>query len=78
MSAPPVQRMLPHADGLERVDSDHRVVVVGGGIAGVAAATVLAERGVRVTLVEREKFLGGRAGAWTETLASGESFEMER
>ena len=28
-----------------------RAVVVGGGLAGIAAAVVLAERGVRVTLV---------------------------
>ena len=55
-----------------------RAVVVGGGLAGVAAATVLAERGVEVTLVEREPFLGGRAGAWGDTLATGEPFEMER
>jgi carotenoid phi-ring synthase / carotenoid chi-ring synthase len=55
-----------------------RVAVVGGGIAGLAAATVLSERGARVTLLERETFLGGRAGAWTETLAPGEPFEMER
>jgi isorenieratene synthase len=51
---------------------------VGGGIAGIAAATVLVERGVQVTLVEREAFLGGRAGAWTEHLADGTPFEMER
>ncbi len=54
------------------------VVVVGGGLAGLAAATVLAERGVRVAVVERERFLGGRAGSWTDTLADGTSFEMER
>jgi isorenieratene synthase len=54
------------------------VTVVGGGIAGIAAATVLAERGVRVTVVERELYLGGRAGAWTERMASGEKYEMER
>lgn len=53
-------------------------VVVGGGLGGVAAATVLAERGVSVTVVEKEHFLGGRAGAWTETLKDGTTFEMER
>jgi carotenoid phi-ring synthase / carotenoid chi-ring synthase len=61
-----------------RVRGEKRVVVVGGGIAGIAAATVLAERGVRVTLLEKEHFLGGRAGGWTDTLKTGESFEMER
>lgn len=40
------------------------VVVVGGGIAGLAAATVLAERGAQVTLLEREASLGGRVRSW--------------
>jgi len=39
---------------------------------------VLAERGVSVLLAEREPYLGGRAGAWTDRLATGEAFEMER
>ena len=42
-------------------------VVVGAGIAGLAAATGLAERGVRVTVAEREPYLGGRVGGWTES-----------
>jgi isorenieratene synthase len=54
------------------------VTVVGGGLAGIAAATVLAERGAAVTVVEKEDFLGGRAGAWTESLRDGTPFEMER
>ena len=41
-----------------------RVVVVGGGIAGLAAATGLAERGVAVTLLEARDTLGGRVRAW--------------
>lgn len=54
------------------------VAVVGGGIAGLAAATVLAERGARVRVFEPETFLGGRAGAWSDTLVDGTEFEMER
>lgn len=53
-------------------------VVIGGGLAGLAAAVVLAERGVRVTVLERERFLGGRAGAWTDRLRDGTIFDMER
>ncbi len=44
--------------------ADRHVVVVGGGIAGVTAALALAERGVRVTVLEREDRLGGRVRAW--------------
>lgn len=47
-------------------------VVVGGGIAGLAAAAGLAERGVLVTVLEREPQLGGRVAGWTETTECGE------
>ncbi|GAA3641821.1 isorenieratene synthase [Lentzea atacamensis] len=54
------------------------VVVVGGGIAGLAAATPLAERGARVVLCERENYLGGRAGGWSTRLADGSEVTMTR
>jgi isorenieratene synthase len=38
--------------------------VIGGGIAGLAAATALAERGIEVVLWEAGEHLGGRAAAW--------------
>ncbi len=65
---------------MTRVDREagKSAVIAGGGIAGVAAAVALAERGVTVTIAERESFLGGRAGAWIERLPDGEPFEMER
>lgn len=53
----------PDAGALE---SRPRVAVVGGGIAGLAAATGLAERGVAVEVIESEHYLGGRVGGWTE------------
>jgi carotenoid phi-ring synthase / carotenoid chi-ring synthase len=59
----PAPQGLPSATALS---SQPRAVVVGGGIAGLAAATGLAERGVSVDIVERENYLGGRVGGWTE------------
>lgn len=40
--------------------------VVGGGLAGIAAALSLAEAGRRVTLFERRPFLGGRAFSFVD------------
>jgi squalene-associated FAD-dependent desaturase len=40
------------------------VTVVGGGVAGMSAACALAEAGLRVQLVERRGYLGGRASSY--------------
>ncbi|RCW46171.1 isorenieratene synthase [Halopolyspora algeriensis] len=55
-----------------------RVAVVGAGIAGLAAATCLAERGVDVRLLEREHYLGGRVGGWRTELVDGSVASMNR
>lgn len=44
----------------------NRVVVVGGGLAGLACAVALAPRGFRVTVLESRQRLGGRAGSFTD------------
>jgi len=61
-----------------RLTAPHEVLVAGGGLAGVAAALVLAERGARVTLLEPAAQLGGRVSAWEDTLQDGQRFAMER
>ncbi|MEO7058422.1 MAG: phytoene desaturase family protein [Lapillicoccus sp.] len=42
-----------------------RAVVIGGGVAGLASAALLARDGYDVELLERNASLGGRAGSWT-------------
>ncbi|GAA3465171.1 FAD-dependent oxidoreductase [Saccharothrix longispora] len=79
--APPSGRdrrahLLPGRPGRAGPDGEApRAAVVGGGIAGVAAAVALAERGVRVVLHERHGELGGRVRGWTtstgETMTRG-------
>ncbi|MDX1683069.1 MAG: FAD-dependent oxidoreductase, partial [Phycisphaeraceae bacterium] len=43
-----------------------RVVIAGGGIAGIAAALRLADRGVAVDLLETRQRLGGRATSFED------------
>ncbi|MEU7790451.1 FAD-dependent oxidoreductase [Amycolatopsis sp. NPDC049159] len=71
----PAPAGLPDAGQLGRRP---RTAVVGGGIAGLTAATGLAERGVEVTLFEREAHLGGRVGGWADRLTDGTPVTMSR
>jgi squalene-associated FAD-dependent desaturase len=48
------------------VDLGATVVVVGGGLAGLAATAALAQRGFRVTLIEPRPRLGGRASSFVD------------
>ena len=66
--AHPAPRGLSDAGALPAVP---HVVVIGAGIAGLAAAAGLAERGVSVDVLEREPNLGGRVAGWTERLDDG-------
>lgn len=42
--------------------SEQHILVIGGGMTGMAAANALLKKGVRVTLVERDGRLGGKVG----------------
>src|SRR6185503_9538225 len=72
-------RRLVVADPLlpREVPTAAEATVVGGGIAGMSAAVVLAERGVAVTVLEAAEHLGGRLGAWPERLPDGSEQYVE-
>jgi len=48
--------------------SGDRVLIIGGGLAGLAAATALAPRGFDVTLLESRNRLGGRASSFQDAV----------
>jgi isorenieratene synthase len=54
-----------------RLTQRRTVLVVGGGLAGLSAAELLARRGFEVTLLERDAHLGGKLAAWRERLPDG-------
>lgn len=73
------QPSLFHQDPLtlpRSVSRPAHVAVVGGGLAGLACAYELSQRGFRVTLLERSPQLGGKVASWP--IQVGEhSFQME-
>ena len=49
------------------------VIVIGAGFAGLSAASVLAKKGFKVTLLEKNDQPGGRARIWKK---DGFTFDM--
>jgi isorenieratene synthase len=47
-----------------RVSNPTTAVVIGGGLAGLATAYELSQRGITVTLLERAPHLGGKVASW--------------
>ncbi len=59
-----------------RLSQPATAVVIGGGLAGLAAAYELSQRGVAVTLLERSPQLGGKIASWPIQVGD-QSFMME-
>lgn len=60
----------------EKLTSQRKVAIIGGGIAGIASASALAEKGFDVHLFEKASFLGGKVGSW-EFESNGETLRTE-
>ncbi|MBH8553752.1 FAD-dependent oxidoreductase [Nostocaceae cyanobacterium CENA357] len=58
------------------LNQEKSVVVIGGGLAGLACAYELSQRGFVVTLLEKSPQLGGKIASW-QIEAAGETFMME-
>ncbi len=59
-----------------RLSKPKSVVVIGAGLAGLACAYELSQRGFQVTLLERSPNLGGKIASWIIQVGS-ETFKME-
>ena len=57
---------------LEKVETPKKVLIIGGGVAGMEAARVAASKGHRVTLWEKEGHLGGIVGTLATTPLTSE------
>lgn len=58
------------------LNNSKQVVVIGGGLAGLASAYELSRRGFTVTLLEKAPQLGGKIASWLINV-NGEEFMME-
>jgi len=61
----------------EKIRQERSVAVIGGGIAGLVAAAVLSDRGLRVTLYESNHYLGGKIGSWPVRFKDGFHTQVE-
>ena len=55
-----------------RIKANQHALVIGGGISGLRSAYDIARRGIKVTLIEKSPFLGGRMAQLTSVFPTGE------
>ena len=56
-----------------RLEAEKQALVIGGGVAGLRAALDIARQGLRVVLVEKSPFLGGRMAQLETVFPTGEN-----
>jgi heterodisulfide reductase subunit A len=59
------------------LDAEKHALVIGGGIAGLRTALDTARRGIRVTLIEKSPFLGGRVAQLEKIFPTGKDAREE-
>jgi heterodisulfide reductase subunit A2 len=65
-------RLLTPLDPI-RLGAERHALVIGGGVAGLRSALDISRQGIRVTLVEKSPFLGGRMAQLENIFPTGES-----
>lgn len=57
---------IPGTAGAVAAEEGGPVVIVGGGVAGLACALALADIGIKPLLLEKDRLFGGRASSWAD------------
>jgi heterodisulfide reductase subunit A len=65
-------RLLNPLDSIH-LPAERHALVIGGGVAGLRCAWDIARRGIRVTLIEKTPFLGGRMAQLEKVFPTGEN-----
>ncbi len=65
-------RLLQELDSI-MLNAEKHALVIGGGVAGLRSALDIARRGLRVTLIEKTPFLGGRMAQLETIFPTGEN-----
>jgi heterodisulfide reductase subunit A len=55
------------------LEAEKHVLVIGGGVAGLRSALSLARRGLKVTLIEKNHFVGGHMAQWEHVFPTDEN-----
>ena len=64
-------RLMKPLDAIH-LNAEKHVLVIGGGISGLRSALSIAQRGLKVTLIEKNHFLGGHVSQWNHLFPSNE------
>jgi len=64
-------RLLKQLDPI-RLEAEQHALVIGGGVAGLQVALEIARQGIKVTLIEKAPFLGGRMAQLETIFPTGE------